>query len=137
MSAPRTIHHINWLVRDLAKARELFGQRLGLQFGAEEPLPARGVVTCRTRIGSTWFVLVQPTDPDGPVAQRLRQHGEGVFLLSFGVDDLSDIPASDAERDRIRRGLEGWRVMDIDALSGDSSVLQVCADPRDGEQRDR
>jgi len=62
--------------------------------------------------------------------RQLQSHGEGLFLLSFEVDDL------DAAGERVvagggqlvgepRLGLEGWRVMDIDARWISGGQLQL------------
>jgi methylmalonyl-CoA/ethylmalonyl-CoA epimerase len=127
-----SVHHINILVRDLARARARFSQAMGVEFGPTETLAARGAIAARARIGTAWLVLVQPTDPDGVPGQRLAARGEGVFLVSFGVADLDAAIAALAARgtgftsDEPRRGLDGWRVIDT-ALGEEFGVdLQLC-----------
>jgi methylmalonyl-CoA/ethylmalonyl-CoA epimerase len=127
-----SVHHINILVRDLGRARARLAQALGVEFGPQEALPARGAIAARARIGATWLVLVQPTDPDGVPGQRLAARGEGVFLVSFGVADLDVAIASLAARgvacttSEPRRGLDDWRI--IDTVLGDEFgvELQLC-----------
>jgi methylmalonyl-CoA/ethylmalonyl-CoA epimerase len=85
-------------------------------------------VTRRARLGATWLVLVQPLDPANPIGQRLARHGEGVFLLSFAVDDLDAALASGLALGPERVGLDGWRVADLTALSGETTILQLCED---------
>jgi methylmalonyl-CoA/ethylmalonyl-CoA epimerase len=127
-----SVHHINILVRDLERARARFSQAMGVEFGPTETLAARGAVATRARIGATWLVLVQPTDPAGVPGQRLAARGEGVFLISFGVADLDAAIASLAARgvactsSEPRRGLDDWRVIDT-VLGGEFGVdLQLC-----------
>jgi methylmalonyl-CoA/ethylmalonyl-CoA epimerase len=127
-----SVHHINILVRDLERARTRFAQAMGVEFGPLETLAARGAVASRARIGATWLVLVQPTDPHGVPGQRLAARGEGVFLISFGVADLDAAIASLAARgvacttSEPRRGLDDWRI--IDTVLGDEFgvELQLC-----------
>ena len=128
------VHHINFLVHDIDAARRKFAAMLGVAMGEVVPLPARGVLTSRCRVGSVWLVLVQPTDAEGIPGQRLAERGEGVFLVSFGVPDLD--AAIDAMQRRgtafttdvPRTGLDGWRVIDLD-LGGEFGVdLQLCQD---------
>ena len=84
-----SIHHVNFRVRDLDTAVARWRKILDLDCETRESLPGRGVDTARFRVGVTWLVLVQPTNPDSVPGLHLEEHGEGVFLLSFGVDDLS------------------------------------------------
>lgn len=127
-----SVHHINILVRDLERARSRFALAMGVEFGPTETLAARGAVASRARIGDSWLVLVQPTDPDGVPGRRLAARGEGVFLISFGVVDLDAAIASLAARGtgftstEPRRGLDDWRV--IDTVLGDEFGvdLQLC-----------
>jgi|JI10StandDraft_1071094.scaffolds.fasta_scaffold244560_2 methylmalonyl-CoA/ethylmalonyl-CoA epimerase len=126
------VHHINFLVRDIESARRKFAAVFGVATGEVVPLSSRGVLTSRLRVGSTWLVLVQPTDAEGVPARRLAERGEGVFLISFGVPDLEVEIDSMQQRgmtftsDAARAGLDGWRVIDID-LGGELGVdLQLC-----------
>lgn len=129
MSRVSSIHHVNYLVHDLEASAARFGAELGLQFEAAVLLQPRGVATRRTRIGATWLVLVQPLDATSPIGRRLADQGEGVFLLSFGVDDLDKFRAAAGRLGEERRGLDDWRVADLAGRPGDSTILQVCEDP--------
>jgi methylmalonyl-CoA/ethylmalonyl-CoA epimerase len=128
MSRVSSIHHVNYLVLDLGEAAARFTRELGLEFEPEQALSERGVVTRRARLGATWLVLVQPLDLANPIGQRLTRHGEGVFLLSFAVNDLDAALASGLALGPERLGLEGWRVADLTGLSGETTVLQLCED---------
>lgn len=130
-----SIHHINLLVRDLDRARARLGTALGIEFGAVETLASRGAIAARARLGATWLVLVQPTDPDGVPGRRLAERGEGVFLISFGVADLEAAIAGLAARGTRftsaapRHGLADWQVIDT-ALGAEFGVdLQLCQEP--------
>ena len=125
----RSIHHINFIVRDLDEAIVRYEQILGQSLARRDELPERGVRAARFRIGETWLVLVQPTRPDGVPGRFLAEHGEGFFLLSFGVDSL------DAEFERLgsqwdsgptRTGADGWQVRDLDAARTLGAQLQYC-----------
>ncbi len=81
------VHHITFLVVDLDAAIERYKELFGLDSIVVESLPERGVVTGRFELAGVWIVLVQPVDDESEPARVLRQQGEGVFLISFGVDD--------------------------------------------------
>ena len=130
-SAPRGIHHINFVVRDLDAAEARYRALLGLGPAIRDPLPGRGVLTARFRIGESWLVLVQPLGEDGEPARHLREHGEGFFLLSFEVDSLesavADATAAGARftADAPRSGLEDWQVIDFDPADTFGAQLQL------------
>ena len=86
-------------------------------------LPERGVSTARVQLGGVWLVLVSPHSEDSVPGRHLKKHGEGFFLLSFGVDDLAASLADFAQRgvisdpDIIRRGLLDWQVADLETAA--------------------
>jgi len=119
MSTPlERIHHVNFLFKDLELAVERFETTLGIGPFEYESLPDRGVRTARAAIGESWIVLVSPTADEGVPAAHLREHGEGFFLLSFGVDDLGRAIDELSAAGRVavgatRDGIAGWRVADL------------------------
>ena len=126
------IHHINLLVRDLDAAVARYSSALGVGDWLFGDLAGRGVRTARFRAGESWVVLVQPTDPDGVPGQYLAEHGEGLFLLSFGVSSLED--ALDGLEDQLRsgeprQGLEGWYIADLSQEAFFGAQLQLTQDP--------
>lgn len=130
MSLVSKVHHINYLVRDLDRGAEYLSRQLGLTFEPEEQLPGRGVRLRRARLGELWLVLVQPTGSEGEVAQRLAASGEGVFLLSFAVDDLDAARGTGVPLGPERKGLDGWRVADLQDASDANTVIQFCQERR-------
>ena len=120
MSVLKCIHHINFIVADLDTAVEAYRSMLGLGPFEYEELPGRGVATARVRIGDVWLVLVSPRSKDSPVAHYLEAHGEGFFLMSFGVDDLEQAMAELARRGALpadsvaRTGILDWQVADLE-----------------------
>jgi len=119
MATLKSIHHINFIVADLDASVRAYQDLLGLGPFDYEELPQRGVSTARTRIGEVWVVLVSPQSENSAAGRYLKVHGEGFFLLSFGVDNLDRAMAELAGRgavatnDQPRTGLLGWRVADL------------------------
>ncbi len=120
------VHHISFLVADLDKAVERYKDLFEIESVELETLPERGVATARFDANGVWIVLVQPVDDDSEPARVLKQQGEGVFLISFAVDDLEDARAKLAAKGAIdksvmaRDGLQDWRVIELnpDAVFG-------------------
>ncbi len=129
MSVSR-LHHINFVVRDLEAATRRFEQELGLPPFETVDHAVRGSRIARSRVGETYLVLVCPYDAESVPGQYLSEHGEGFFLLSFGVDDLDASLARIAEGDRgaIRQGILDWRIADIGTWFG--AGVQLTEDAR-------
>lgn len=123
VTSPR-IHHINFVVSDLAEATVRFQCVLGLEPFEIVDHAIRGVRVARSRIGDAWLVLVCPTDTKSVPGRFLAKNGEGFFLLSIGTDDLEShlerldstglSPIDPAPRD----GILDWRVADIAEIHG-------------------
>jgi len=125
------VHHVNLLVRDLDAAVERYRSTLAVTRFEFGDLPERGVRTARFRAGESWIVLVQPTDPDSVPGQHLAAHGEGLFLLSLGVESLDSAReivlagGGTFTQDNPRTGLEGWQVLDLDPAVFSGAILQL------------
>jgi len=116
----KSVHHVNFIVSDLDAAVQNYESILGLGPFKHEELPERGVSTARVLVGDVWIVLVAPQSEDSIAGRYLRDHGEGFFLMSFGVDNLDQAVAELAQRGAIsadtiaRPGILGWQVVDLD-----------------------
>jgi len=115
----KRVHHINFLVADLDESIERYKDLFELESVDIEMLPERGVATARFDVDGVWIVLVQPVDDASEPARILREQGEGVFLISFAVDDLEDARERLVAKGAISRsatardGLQNWRVIDL------------------------
>jgi methylmalonyl-CoA/ethylmalonyl-CoA epimerase len=120
MTVLKCLHHINFLVADIDAAVDAYQGALGVGPFEFEDLPERGVSTARLLIGGVWIVLVSPYDDESDAGCYLRDHGEGFFLMSFGVDDLDRALVDLARRGTVpanrqaRAGILDWRVADLD-----------------------
>lgn len=116
----KCIHHLNFIVRDLASAVPAWERVLGRPVSSIDRLDARGVDLARFDLGNAWLILVAPNRPGTKAAQYLERHGEGFFLVSFGTDSLDDEIARLGEAmfaGPKRVGLDDWRVRDVIAAA--------------------
>lgn len=117
MNVLKSIHHINFVVADLDASVSAYQDVLGIGPFQREELPERCVSTARVQIGDIWVVLVSPHQDDCDVGRYLAAHGEGFFLMSFGVDDLDRAIGALAARGTVagdaRAGLLDWQVADL------------------------
>lgn len=131
MSEITSVHHINFVVKNLEKSTRHFAQVLDAEPEFDE-LEGRQVKTARFNLNGIWLVLVQPLSADSEVGQILEQRGEGLFLLSLSVDSLQNSKSTLQERGvRLadsgpRQGLLDWQVWDLENKAGLGPVVQLC-----------
>ena len=58
-----TLHHVTYVVRDLAAGVRQLEQLAGAAAVIHETLPGRGVRSVRARVGGVWLVFVEPVGP--------------------------------------------------------------------------
>jgi methylmalonyl-CoA/ethylmalonyl-CoA epimerase len=88
------LDHISIAVKDLKSAQRIWEPLLG-KSGPDDGYEdeAEKIQVARYWIGEVGFELMESTTPDGPVAQWIRNHGEGVMVVSLNVDNVPDIIA--------------------------------------------
>ncbi len=85
----KSIHHVEFLVGNAKQAdyyyRNAFGFSRFAYAGPETGVRDRASYALRQ--GSIVFVLTTPIAPEGPMADHIRAHGDGVRDVAFEVDD--------------------------------------------------
>jgi len=120
MGTLKSVHHINFIVAELDAAVQAWEDTLGIGPFEYEELPERGVSTARVRVGEVWIVLVSPQRENSIAGRYLKAHGDGFFLMSFGVDNLDQAMVELARRGALpadstaHAGLLHWRVADLE-----------------------
>ena len=131
MSAVQSVHHINFVVRELQPQVQYLQSLLECEPILED-LPARHVKTARFLLSGVWIVLVQPTSTEGEVARILAERGEGMFLLSLNVESLDESIEKLCQQGIYpdnkgkRQGLDNWAIQDLDCPDALGPVLQLC-----------
>ena len=83
----RKLDHIGIAVSSIDGALGIYAA-LGLPLAGRETVETQGVVTAFLPVGDTRVELLEPTDPDSPIAKFLAKRGPGVHHVCFAVDDL-------------------------------------------------
>ncbi|MGH7699588.1 MAG: methylmalonyl-CoA epimerase [Gemmatimonadales bacterium] len=83
---PARVAHIGIAVREIAEALGFYRDVLGLV--PEAPESADGAVIVSVALGDVRVELLEPRDPDGPVARFLAKRGPGIHHVCFRVPDL-------------------------------------------------
>jgi methylmalonyl-CoA/ethylmalonyl-CoA epimerase len=83
------IDHICFAVRDLEETKKVYLNDFGLAPTHEYVAESEKIKVARYYIGDVAVECMESTTPDGEVAKFIKNKGEGVFLISYKVDDLS------------------------------------------------
>jgi len=84
------IDHICFAVKDLEETKRVYREDFGLVPSCEYTAESEMIKVSRYYIGDVAVVLMESTSPDGVVAMFIEKRGEGVFLISYKVDDLTN-----------------------------------------------
>lgn len=84
----KSLNHIGIAVRSIDDQRAYYENTLGLQFEGLEDVPSQMVRVAFFRVGDVRIELLEPTEPDSPVAKFLDKRGEGLHHVAFTVEDI-------------------------------------------------
>jgi methylmalonyl-CoA/ethylmalonyl-CoA epimerase len=82
------IDHICFAVEDLEKTKRIYKENFGLEPVVEYVAESEHIKVARYYIGDVAVEFMESTSPQGEVAKFIEKRGEGVFLISYKVDDL-------------------------------------------------
>ena len=82
------IDHICFAVEDLEKTKKIYEENLGLVPVIEYVAESEFIKVARYYIGEVAVEFMESTSPEGEVGKFIKKKGEGVFLISYKVDDL-------------------------------------------------
>lgn len=109
------LHHVAIVVEDLDQA---LAQYQGLGFIAPDrfEVPEQHVVVSTFKAGPGYVELIQPTDPEGPIARYLAKRGPGMHHVAYQVPDIEQALATLAASgvrlidETPRTGAHDWRI---------------------------
>lgn len=128
------IHHLNFLVKDLAVNVEYLEKIFQIK-PAYCDLKSRHVTTATFNLEHSSIVLVCPTSNEGEPAKILASRGEGLFLVSFNATSLDETLKRLGEHNIFakgnqRTGLNNWQVIDLDIPNALGPIFQLCETPQ-------
>jgi methylmalonyl-CoA epimerase len=88
------VDHIGIAVDDLAAAKRLYGEVLGLRLLFEEEVPTERVRVAAYDGGGVRIELLQSTSPDGPIGRFVAARGAGVHHVCYETKDIRATLAS-------------------------------------------
>jgi methylmalonyl-CoA epimerase len=88
--SPLAVHHIGVAVPSIDEAMHFYGDKLGLSLFDSVDLPDRQLKVAFVQTANLLIELLEPTDPDTPVARFLERRGPGLHHLCFGTSDIRE-----------------------------------------------
>ena len=82
------IDHLGIAVRSLDESVPYYENALGLKCEHREEVPSQKVRTAFFHCGEVHLELLEPTDPESPIAKFLEKKGEGFHHVAIAVDDI-------------------------------------------------
>ena len=83
------IDHLGIAVRSLDEAVPYYEKALGLKCEHREEVPSQKVRTAFFSVGGVHLELLEPTDPESPIAKFLEKNpAGGIHHLAFGTDNV-------------------------------------------------
>ena len=104
MTAIKRLDHIGIATADTEAALAYFRDELGLKVVVSEVNEKVGARLTYLDLGNAWLQLVEPLREDMPVAEHLREHGEGLHHICFGVEDVERDAAAMGDGGEVRMG---------------------------------
>ena len=83
------IDHISFAVKDLEETKRIYKEDFGLIPTVEYIAESEKIRVARYVIGEVGVEFMESTGPDGEVAKFIDRRGEGAYLISYKVNDLS------------------------------------------------
>jgi methylmalonyl-CoA/ethylmalonyl-CoA epimerase len=104
MTPVKSLNHIGIAVRSLEDQQAFYGSTLGAEFEGVEDVPSQKVKVAFYKLNDVRLELLEPTDPESPIAKFIEKRGEGLHHMAFTVDNLQ------ARIDELKS--EGLRMID-------------------------
>jgi methylmalonyl-CoA/ethylmalonyl-CoA epimerase len=87
----KKIDHLGIAVRSLDEAVPYYENALGLKCEHREEVPSQKVRTAFFSVGEVHLELLEPTDPESPIAKFLEKNPSGgIHHIAFGTDNIQE-----------------------------------------------
>lgn len=129
---PDKINHIGIAVNSLEASIPFYRDVLGMAFEGTEVVAEQKVKVAFLAIGESRIELLEPTEPDSPVAGFLAKKGEGIHHLAYQVDDL-EAALQHLKKEGVRlidetprNGAHGTRIAFVHPKASGGVLTELC-----------
>ncbi len=136
MTPVKSLNHIGIAVRSLDDQKAFYGDTLGAEFEGIEDVPSQKVKVAFYKLNDVRLELLEPTDPESPIAKFIEKRGEGLHHMAFTVDDLQtriDELKSEGLRmidETPRPGAHHMQIAFIHPKSSGGVLTELCQPPQ-------
>ncbi|HEX2338271.1 MAG TPA: methylmalonyl-CoA epimerase [Hyphomicrobiaceae bacterium] len=127
----KRIEHVAIAVKSMAKAREIFEDKLGLTFEYEEHLPQYNTKLAMFPVGESYIELLESDRADTETSKWIAENGEGLFHICLEVEDieaaLAELKAKGIKLvdEKPRLGHANSRIAFLDPQSTNNVVIEL------------
>jgi methylmalonyl-CoA/ethylmalonyl-CoA epimerase len=127
------IDHIAFAVNSIEESRKYYEEALGLSCYKIEEVADQKVKTAFFMVGDTKIELLEPTDPESPVAKFLEKKGPGFHHIAYFVDNVNEaLMIADARGVQLidqksRKGADGMDIGFVHPKSTEGILTEFCS----------
>jgi methylmalonyl-CoA/ethylmalonyl-CoA epimerase len=132
----KKINHIAIAVNNIEEAAKFYQNVMGLHLSGIEVVKAQKTRVGFFKIGESNIELVQPSEPDSPVAKYLESKGQGIHHICFEVDDVEAEVKAFLEKgaamvdQKPRPGAHDTKVAFVHPKSSNGVLIELCELPK-------
>jgi len=132
----KKINHIAIAVNNIEEAAKFYQNVMGLNLSGIEVVAAQKTRVGFFKIGESNIELVQPSEPDSPVAKFLESKGQGIHHICFEVDDVEAEVKAFLEKgaamvdQKPRSGAHNTKVAFVHPKSSNGVLIELCELPK-------
>ena len=132
----KRIDHVGIAVADVAAAKKVYEDLLGLKLTREEVVTDQGVRTYFYPVAGVKLELLESVTPDGPIARFLEKRGAGIQHLAVEVEDveaaIAELKAKGVRMldETPRKGVEDTRIAFVHPKDTHGVLLELVELPR-------
>jgi methylmalonyl-CoA/ethylmalonyl-CoA epimerase len=133
-SKPYRIDHIGIAVKSIEEARKFYEDVLEQECYKIEEVPDQKVRTAFFKLGEVKLELLEPTDPESPVAKFIEKRGPGLHHIAYLVQNVNEALTVAHSRDVVlidelsRKGADGMDIGFLHPKSTGGVLTEFCSD---------
>ena len=129
----RRIDHIGIAVKSIEESKKFYEEVLFLKCYKIEEVPDQKVKTAFFKVGETKIELLEPTDPESPVAKFLEKKGPGFHHIAYFVENVNEALLVTSARgakvidEESRMGADGMDIGFLHPKSTEGVLTEFCS----------
>ena len=133
-SKPYRIDHIGIAVNSIEESRKFYEEVLDLECYKIEEVPSQKVRIAFYKVDDVKIELLEPTDPESPIAKFLEKKGPGIHHIAFFVHNVYEALAVSESRgielidEMSYKGADGMDVGFLHPKSTGGVLVEFCSD---------